>query len=101
MPTLFLTGFPGFLGSELLPSVLKRHANDVIAACLVQAKFMDMARQRADALMRSEPALAGRIRLVEGDITRAELGLGGARELREETVEIFHLAAVYDLSVSR
>ena len=45
------------------------------------------------------PALAGRIRIVEGDITRPDLGLGAAAELKRGVSEVYHLAAIYDLSV--
>jgi len=101
MSTVFFTGFPGFLGSELLPRALERRASDVTATCLVQAKFRALAETRANDLVRAHPALAGRIKLVDGDITRADLGLGEATELKKETLEIFHLAAVYDLAVKR
>lgn len=101
MATVFFTGFPGFLGSELLPRVLKRYPPEVTATCLVQPKFAVMARARVDELARSRPETAGRIELLEGDITRADLGLGEAKELKSETVELFHLAAVYDLAVER
>jgi thioester reductase-like protein len=44
----------------------------------------------------------GRIKLYEGDITKADLGLGvNAASLKQETVEFYHFAAVYDLGVSR
>jgi thioester reductase-like protein len=100
-PTVFFTGFPGFLGSELLPRVLRR-SPDAEAVCLVQPRFAAMARERADALERADEKLAGRIRLVEGDITRPDLGLGEARAaLADEVTEVFHLAAVYDLEVPR
>jgi nucleoside-diphosphate-sugar epimerase len=89
MPTIFFTGFPGFLGSELLPRVLSR-ADDV-ALCLVQPKFRALAEERA-----RQMALAHRIRLVEGDLTQA-LDHISADDIRE----IFHLAAVYDLTVPR
>ncbi len=101
MATVFFTGFPGFLGSELLPRVLKRYPKDVTATCLVQPKFVATAKSRIEELARTVPETAGRIRMVEGDITRPDLGLGEGKELKEETVEIFHLAAVYDLSVKR
>jgi nucleoside-diphosphate-sugar epimerase len=84
--TIFFTGFPGFLGSELLPRVLARPDDD--ALCLVQPKFRAMAEERA----RGNP----RIRLVEGDITQA-LDHIDARDIRE----VWHLAAVYDLAVPR
>lgn len=99
MPTLFFTGFPGFLGSELLPRVLARHP-DHTATCLVQAKFAALAQQRADALMEAHPSLTGRIRLVEGDITRPGLGLSDPG-LERSVTEVYHLAAIYDLSVPR
>jgi len=46
MPTLFFTGYPGFLGTELLPRLLSR-AKDSNAVCLVQPKFASLARERA------------------------------------------------------
>ncbi|MBI5546197.1 MAG: SDR family oxidoreductase [Deltaproteobacteria bacterium] len=101
MATVFFTGFPGFLGTELLPRVMKRQATGVTATCLVQSKFKALAQSRADELSKTHPELAGRIRLLEGDITRADLGLGDTQELREEVIEVFHLAAVYDLAVRR
>ena len=101
MATVFFTGFPGFLGSQLLPRVLDRHAQEVTATCLVQPKYRSLAQARVEELVRAQPALAGRIRLSEGDITRPDLGLGEAAALKAETLEIFHLAAVYDLAVKR
>lgn len=100
MATLFVTGFPGFLGSELVPRILSRSDADT-ALCLVQAKFLDLARQRADELAAREPRLAGRIRLVEGDITRSGLGLPDPAAAQRDVAEVYHLAAVYDLSVRR
>ena len=100
MAKVLFTGFPGFLGSELLPRVLLRSAGDT-AVCLVQGKYMDMARRRADEVTRGHPELKGRIELVKGDITRPGLGLGMSGELQQEISEIYHLAAVYDLSVGR
>jgi thioester reductase-like protein len=38
---------------------------------------------------------------VEGDITKPGLGMTDGREMRREIAEIYHLAAVYDLSVRR
>jgi nucleoside-diphosphate-sugar epimerase len=89
MPAILFTGFPGFLGSELLPRVLAR--TDDYALCLVQPKFRALAEERARQL-----AAPGRIRLVEGDLT-APLDHIDASDIRE----IWHLAAVYDLAVPR
>lgn len=101
-PAIFFTGFPGFLGSELLPRVLARR-RDARAVCLVQPKFADLARARADELAAADASLTGRIQLVEGDITASGLDLPGpeAAALRRDVVEVFHLAAIYDLAVAR
>ena len=99
-PTIFFTGFPGFLGVELLPRVLRRNP-EAEAVCLVQAKFLDTARAKVVELEKADADLVGRIRLVTGDITAPDLGLEteyGA--LAETTTEVFHLAAVYDLAVA-
>jgi thioester reductase-like protein len=97
---VFFTGFPGFLGSELLPRVLGRMDN-AEAVLLVQPAFAATARERLEELVRENRAMADRVRLVEGDITRPDLGLGSRRALARDVVEIFHLAAIYDLSVDR
>jgi thioester reductase-like protein len=100
MATILFTGFPGFLGSELVPRVLARSPGDR-AACLVQAKFAALARARAAELTARDPSLTGRIDLVEGDITARGLALADAAALGRDVTEIYHLAAVYDLSVPR
>jgi thioester reductase-like protein len=100
MSTIFFTGFPGFLGRELLPRLLARHSADR-ALCLVQDKFLPLAHAAIAAIETSHPAARGRIEIARGDITLADLGLGAARELVRDVREIHHLAAIYDLSVPR
>jgi thioester reductase-like protein len=98
MATVLFTGFPGFLGSELVPRVLARDPG-LRARCLVQRKFAALARRRVEELATPSSGLGGRIELVEGDITVPGLDLrAGALD---DVVEIFHLAALYDLSVPR
>lgn len=91
---VFFTGFPGFLGSELLPRVLARRDDE--ALCLVQPKFRPLAEERIRSMEGELPQLRGRVRLIEGDLTTP------LEHVRTHDVrEIYHLAAVYDLSVTR
>ena len=100
MRRVFLTGFPGFLGSELVRHVLRRpEAPGVL--CLVQEKFAPLAAERAKAIAREEGVDPKRIALVTGDITRPGLGLADPQKIAREVAEIFHFAAVYDLAVKR
>lgn len=100
MSKIFLTGFPGFLGSELLPRILSPD-NDKVAICLVQEKFLADAERRVEALESEYPHLENRLELLVGDITQPNLALGKPKKLQKSIIEIFHLAAVYDLSVER
>ena len=99
MDALLLTGFPGFLGSALLPRLLARRHGST-AVCLVQPQHLATARERVADLEREHPHVAGRIRLVTGDITAPDLGLDVAEHVALGAVtEVWHLAAVYDLAV--
>ncbi len=104
MTQVLLTGFPGFLGSELVRRILQRRGKPAVV-CLVQPKFMTLAKKRVAEIEREFAArgagLAGRLRLAAGDITQADLGLENPAQLAREVSEVFHLAAVYDLSVQR
>jgi len=99
MATILLTGFPGFLGSELVRRLLARDTSSRVL-CLVQAKFAALATERASEIEGETKKNAGRIELVEGDITAPGLGLESAMR-RRRIDEIYHLAAVYDLRVKR
>lgn len=102
MPSVFLTGFPGFLGSQLAERLLDRYGHDLRVNCLVQPHYRQLAERRAEELSSQHPERAGRLHLVDGDITAPDLGLGAAYDrLAGETFEVFHLAAVYDLAVGR
>jgi len=98
---VLLTGFPGFLGSALIERVLAR--GDGPVACLVQPAYAEEARRRADELCADlglDPDAA--VRLLEGDITEPDLGLGAdpaTIDDLEAVRECYHLAAIYDLGV--
>lgn len=100
MTALLMTGFPGFLGSALLPRLLARRP-DTRAVCLVQDRHLGTARDRVRDLETTDPHTTGRIDLVEGDITLPGLGLTPeVRSALDTVTEVWHLAAVYDLHVA-
>jgi thioester reductase-like protein len=102
LKTILFTGFPGFIGMRLLPRILELAPESRIA-CLVQEKFLDAARAGQAALEAAHAHARGRVELVTGDITQPGLGIDAHRaaELRGSLWQVYHLAAVYDLAVSR
>jgi len=96
-----MTGFPGFLGSALLGRLLDRRP-EAQAVCLVQDRHLAAARGRLAEIEAAEPHVAGRVHLVVGDVTAPGLGLAASDEaLLEDVTEVWHLAAVYDLTVGQ
>ena len=94
MATDLITGFPGFIGRRLVAKLLSDEP-DLRIAALVEGKMMDAARKAATGLD------AERVELLEADITRPGLGLADSdgERLRAEVRRVYHLAAIYNLSV--
>lgn len=95
----FFTGFPGFLGSDLLARLL-RDRPEAGAHCLVPPRHGALARERLGEIFVAGDA-RDRVTLHAGDVTRPDLGLGDRTRgrLQRRVREVFHLAAVYDLEV--
>ena len=98
MSAVLMTGFPGF--SDRLCFQDPRQAGRVIAVCLVQAAHLDEARAKLAEIQAAHPHTVDRVQLVEGDIAAPGLGLSDSVPV-EDVTEVWHLAAVYDLSVPR
>jgi nucleoside-diphosphate-sugar epimerase len=100
MTALLMTGFPGFLGSALLPRLLARRAG-VRAICVVQTQHLGTANERLRSIEAAHPDVVGRTELVVGDITEPNLGIDAAEAATlADVTEVWHLAAVYDLTVA-
>jgi thioester reductase-like protein len=100
--SVLLTGFPGFIGARLLPRLLELSPEERFV-CLVQDRFLDLARRELAAIEVRAPAARGRLSTAVGDITQPGLVLSAddAARLRRGLTAAHHLAAVYDLAVSR
>lgn len=98
--TAFVTGFPGFIAGRLVRRLAKEGGRFLL---LVQPALARRAREELEQLARSEGRSLEDFRILEGDISRNDLGLT-ERDLemaRAESTLIFHLAAAYDLAVPR
>ena len=99
MDSIFVTGFPGYLASALLPRLLVRVPVETEFDCLVESRFEQAASRAVAALSDVDQC---RIHLHPGDISRPDLQLGDALDvLSSRCRQIFHLAAIYDLAVRK
>lgn len=98
--TIFLTGFPGFIAGRLVRELATAGTRFQL---LVQPDFLTRARQDVSRISNQTGTPASHFRIIEGDITRADLGMSqmDLERARAEATNIFHLAAIYDLGVAR
>ena len=97
--TVFVTGFPGFIATRLVKRLAAEGARFIL---LTQPAFLAAARAEAADIASETGVDPGRLRIVEGDITKSDLGLSAVEleRARRETTTVFHLAAIYDLAVA-
>jgi nucleoside-diphosphate-sugar epimerase len=95
--TIFVTGYPGFIGKRLVRRLVEEGRGDARLVLLVQPKVASQAA--AELRQQGSPG----VELVEGDVVRMHLGLSGPefKRLRAEATEIWHLAAVSYLGAER
>ncbi len=98
--TLFMTGYPGFIGRKLIEKALEAEPG-LSVICLVEPRFEFRAREEARLLGAGGDACVQRVEIVTGDITVPDLGLDAGRleDLAGRVTDVFHLAAIYDLAV--
>ncbi len=95
-----MTGFPGFIAERLLARLARA---DVQFYLLVQPQFVEKAMQDVERIAFETATPLEHFVLVKGDITQPDLGIvaDDLNVLRAEITDIFHLAAIYDLEVSK
>ena len=102
MSTVVLTGFPGFLASAFVPDLLSRLDPATSVTCLVQSHYRPLAeapagrdRRQKFWLERAHPARRG------GHHAEGAGTCGAGARLKQETREVYHFAALYDLALPR
>ena len=95
--SIFLTGFPGFIGTRIVKKLIETNDNVKINALVlksVQSKAREIVKQHN---------LEGKVELLVGDVSKPNLNLNPEvyTKIANETTEIFHLAAIYDLEVPK
>ena len=97
---VFLTGFPGFIAKRLVDRLLRKDP-EASFVFLVESRLERAAEQSLRDLQAKHPGLGGRAKIVTGDVTRPLLGLAPDTYniLAAGTTHVWHLAAIYDLSV--
>jgi nucleoside-diphosphate-sugar epimerase len=98
---IFFTGFPGFIGKRLVRRILADDPNTKFQF-LVQAKFEDQANAAIAQIAADTPVFAKNADVLTGDLTADGLGLTPKMhaEICRATTEVWHLAAIYDLTIS-
>jgi thioester reductase-like protein len=100
LQTVFLTGFPGFIAGRLVEKLADSETRFLL---LVQTAFLETAKRECERIASKTAAPLENFYLFEGDITRENLNLSAedSEFIKNETTDVFHLAAVYDLAVER
>ncbi len=97
--SVFITGFPGFIAGRLVERLARDGARFtlLVQPALLKRAYEDVAQTAAET-----GAPAENFSIVEGDITKSNLGLTPTdlERARAETHTVFHLAAAYDLAVA-
>ncbi len=98
--TVFITGFPGFIAGRLLERLARAGGPFLL---LVQSPFVDRARVELERIAHQTENPLSNFRILEGDIAQPNLGMSqnNLAVVSSQPIVIFHLAAIYDLAVSR
>jgi thioester reductase-like protein len=98
--TIFMTGFPGFIARRL---VEKLAGPGVQFFLLVQEVFNEKALNDIQEIAAAAKIPLKNFSIIRGDITKENLGMSDADVdvVINETTDVYHLAAIYDLEVEK
>ena len=98
--TVFITGFPGFIAARLVERLSSETTQFFL---LVQESFVEKAMKDVQKIAESSKTPLKNFAIIEGDITEENLGMSDTdlKVVIDETTDVYHLAAVYDLSVEK
>ena len=102
--TLFLTGFPGFLTSNLLQQLYEDYTDEIDHIyLLVLSSEEKVANDTLRRFAKEGNIPFQKCTVLVGDITQANLGLhpDTLEKLAAKVTHVFHLAAIYDLAVPK
>lgn len=96
----FITGFPGFIAGRLIEKLIAPERQFFL---LVQPQFVDRAVEEIEEIAERTGTPLDSFVLFEGDISLPDLGIpqSDLETIQYETTDVFHLAAAYDLGVSK
>lgn len=98
--TVFLTGFPGFIAERLVARLANTQTQFFL---LVQSQFIDKATAAIERIAEQTNTPLENFAVIEGDVTLPQMGITDEDlpSVRQETTDVYHLAAAYDLAVDK
>lgn len=98
--SFFITGFPGFIASRLVEQLVGPERQMFL---LVENRYVAAAMDEIKEIAAATATPLDNFVIVEGDITHPKLGISDAdlEVIQIETTDVFHLAAAYDLGVTK
>ncbi len=99
--TYFITGYPGFLASNLIRQLYEDHNARIEHMYLLVLPALKEKAEQELHLLRMQHQLPPIFTIVPGDITKPNLSLDELtyERLKKSVTHVFHLAAIYDLAV--
>ena len=101
MDVHFFTGFPGFIASELIKGLIVKGKLRKLYVLVLESEFEKA--EKSLHVIREELGEQFHFEIITGDITLENLGMQEniLVKIREESLVMWHLAAIYDLAVKK